>query len=325
MTGGENVYKYITTEGKVTGKKAGKITALEYLQKSTGVFNGEGILSQEKVTEMQARLKENKGNIWHGFVSLNKEQSYKIDTPEKCIGMIKATFGQFFKDAKLDKNNIDLMCALHLDRPEHLHFHFVFWEKEPKYKGKDGTLGYRRRGKIEKTAIDNLFVRLGLYIDGGRDKLYRSRVEAIRALRGMTAIKRVMVSKDEIKQEIISLAKDLPKTGRLNPVFPMEAQKKRMLWAGVNPDDFALMTSYENSHYCKPNPLYFKEIAERLGVMPSDCLMVGNDTTEDAAAILMGMDFFLLTDCLLNKEGKDISKFRRGSFVQLLNYVENLK
>ena len=154
MTGGENVYKYITTEGKVTGKKAGKITALEYLQKSTGVFNGEGILSQEKVTEMQARLKENKGNIWHGFVSLNKEQSYKIDTPEKCIGMIKATFGQFFKDAKLDKNNIDLMCALHLDRPHHLHIHFVFWEKEPTYKSKkDGTLDYRRKGKINMEAI----------------------------------------------------------------------------------------------------------------------------------------------------------------------------
>lgn len=215
MTGGENVYKYITTEGKVTGKKAGKITALEYLQKSTGVFNGEGLLSQERVAEMQARLKENKGNIWHGFVSLNKEQSYKIDTPEKCIGMIKATFGQFFQDAKLDKKNIDLMCALHLDRPDHLHFHFVFWEKEPKYKGKDGTLSYRRKGKIEKTAIDNLFVRLGMYVDDGRDRLYKSRVEAIRALRGMTAIKKVMVSKDEIKQEIISLAKDLPKTGRL--------------------------------------------------------------------------------------------------------------
>lgn len=110
-----------------------------------------------------------------------------------------------------------------------------------------------------------------------------------------------------------------------NPVFPMEAQKKRMLWAGVNPDDFALITSYENSHYCKPNPLYFKEIAERLGVKPSDCLMVGNDTSEDAAAILVGMYFFLLTDCLLNKESKDISKFTRGSFVQLLNYIEKLK
>ena len=158
MTGGENVYKYITTEGKVAGKKTGKITALEYLQKSTGVFNGNGLLSEEKVAEMKERLKNNKGNIWHGFVSLNKEQSYKIDTPEKCIGMIKATFGQFFQDAKLDKKNIDLMCALHLDRPDHLHFHFVFWEKEPKYKGKDGVLSYRRKGKIEKNG-DRQFVR----------------------------------------------------------------------------------------------------------------------------------------------------------------------
>ena len=31
MTGGENAYKYITTEGKVAGRKTGKITALEYL------------------------------------------------------------------------------------------------------------------------------------------------------------------------------------------------------------------------------------------------------------------------------------------------------
>ena len=110
-----------------------------------------------------------------------------------------------------------------------------------------------------------------------------------------------------------------------NPVFPMTAQKKRMLWAGINPDDFALITSYENSRYCKPNPLYYKEIAEKIGVKPCDCLMVGNDTTEDAAAMLTGADFFLLTDCLLNKESKDISKYSRGSFTQLLNYIENLK
>lgn len=110
-----------------------------------------------------------------------------------------------------------------------------------------------------------------------------------------------------------------------NPVFPVEAQKKRLLWADINPDDFALIMSYENSHFCKPNPLYYKEIAEKLGVKPGDCLMVGNDTTEDAAATLTGADFFLLTDCLLNNERKDISKYKRGSFAQLLNYIENLK
>lgn len=109
-----------------------------------------------------------------------------------------------------------------------------------------------------------------------------------------------------------------------NPVFPMTAQKKRMQWAGVNPDDFALITAYENSCYCKPNPLYFKEIAEKIGVKPSECLMVGNDTTEDAAATLMGINFFLLTNCLLNKERKDISKYPRGNYMQLLDYIENL-
>lgn len=110
-----------------------------------------------------------------------------------------------------------------------------------------------------------------------------------------------------------------------NPVFPMTAQKKRLLWAGINPDDFTWITSYENSHYCKPNPQYYKEIAEKIGVKPGDCLMVGNDTTEDAAAMLTGADFFLLTDCLLNQERKDISKYSRGSFTQLLNYIDNLK
>lgn len=217
MTGNTNVYDYITTEGKITGKKSGRVTALEYLQKSTGVFNGDGLISQEKIAEMKERLKNNKGNIWHGFISLNEEQSHKIDTPEKCIGLIKRTFGEFLTDAGFNKKNIDLMCALHLDRPHHLHIHFVFWEKEPTYKSKkDGTLDYRRKGKINMEAINKLFVRTGLYIDENRDRLFNTRVEAIRALRGMTSVKAAMGSSDEIRKEILSLAKDLPKTGRLS-------------------------------------------------------------------------------------------------------------
>lgn len=265
MSGSENVYKYITTEGKVAGKKTGKITALEYLQKSTGVFNGNGLLSEEKVAEMKERLKNNKGNIWHGFVSLNKEQSYKIDTPEKCIGMIKATFGQFFQDAKLDKKNIDLMCALHLDRPDHLHFHFVFWEKEPKYKGKDGTFTYRRKGKIDKNAIDNLFVRLGTYIDEGRDGLYKSRVEAIRALRGMTAIRKVMTGKDEIKQEIIALAKDLPKTGRLS-----YGSKDMAAYKGRVDNIVAMMIGYHGQAR-KAHLKFMRELKRREMLIKSIC------------------------------------------------------
>jgi len=82
MTGEKNVFDYITTEGKRVGKK---FTALDYLQKNTGVFNEKGMIQQEQVDEMKARLKENKGHIWHGFISLNEEQSPKIDTPENVL------------------------------------------------------------------------------------------------------------------------------------------------------------------------------------------------------------------------------------------------
>ncbi len=212
MTGGKNVLKYITTEGKRTGKK----TALEYFQKSTGVFNGNGMLSSDEVEEMKSRLKNNSGNIWHGFISLSEEDSQKIDTVEKCTSMIKQTFGAFLTDCKLNEKNIDLMCALHLDKPHHLHMHFVFWEKEPKYKGRDRSLCYRAKGKIDKYAIDNMFVRLGLYVDNDKSDMHKTRDNAIRELREMTFIKKAMNASEEIKMEVISLAKDLPKTGRLS-------------------------------------------------------------------------------------------------------------
>ena len=66
-------------------------------------------------------------------------------------------------------------------------------------------------------------------------------------------------------------------------------------------------TTYENINYCKPNPAYFKEVASRLGIEPSECLMVGNDAVDDIAAEKAGMKVFLLTDCLINKENVDIA------------------
>ena len=53
--------------------------------------------------------------------------------------------------------------------------------------------------------------------------------------------------------------------------------------------------------------------------------MVGNDVTEDMeAAQKAGMSVFLLTDCLINKERKDISVYPRGSFEQLMGFANKL-
>ncbi|MDE7439871.1 MAG: relaxase MobL [Clostridia bacterium] len=164
MSGEDNIYKYITTEGKIYGEEAKKYTMLEYLQKSTGVFNQDGMLTKEQVKEMKRRAQTGEKNLWHGFISFNKENSEKIDDPEKCIALIKQTFGQFFKDAGFNPDNIDLMCALHLDRPEHFHIHYTFWEKEPKVKNKRAAgYIYRKKGKIPLDVIDKMTERLNAY------------------------------------------------------------------------------------------------------------------------------------------------------------------
>ena len=107
-----------------------------------------------------------------------------------------------------------------------------------------------------------------------------------------------------------------------NPIFPAVATESRIRWAGLEPADFTLYTTYENSTHCKPNPAYFRDVAERLYLAPESCLMVGNDAREDTAAEQVGMKVFLLTDCLINKDGKDISAYPQGSFEQLMDYVK---
>ena len=107
-----------------------------------------------------------------------------------------------------------------------------------------------------------------------------------------------------------------------NPIFPAVATESRIRWAGLEPADFSLYTTYENSTHCKPNPAYFRDVAESLHLAPESCLMVGNDALEDTAAAQVGMKVFLLTDCLINKDGRDISAYPQGSFEQLLDYVK---
>lgn len=109
-----------------------------------------------------------------------------------------------------------------------------------------------------------------------------------------------------------------------NPIFPAVATENRIRWAGLTPEDFRLYTTYENSRFCKPNPAYYRDIVEHLGLDPASCLMVGNDVTEDMVAQTLGMKVFLLTDCLINKENRDISAYPHGSFPELWKYIDEI-
>ncbi len=130
----------------------------------------------------------------------------------------------------------------------------------------------------------------------------------------------------ERAREVLDRAK---KTGRkailaTNPLFPIEATVCRMKKSSLSPDDFEYVTAYENSSFCKPNSAYFTELLEKCGVLPEECVMIGNDTRDDFCAHEVGIPVFVLTDCLINTSGAELADYPHGSFDELLEYIDSL-
>ena len=109
-----------------------------------------------------------------------------------------------------------------------------------------------------------------------------------------------------------------------NPLFPQAATYWRIHWAGLAPEDFHYITTYENSCYCKPNLDYYRELIRKHSLNPEECLMIGNDVTEDMVAKDLGMEVFLITDCLINHSGKDINAYPHGDINALREYISAL-
>ncbi|NLM52296.1 MAG: HAD family hydrolase [Firmicutes bacterium] len=106
-----------------------------------------------------------------------------------------------------------------------------------------------------------------------------------------------------------------------NPIFPRSAILHRLKWSQLHPDDFALITTYENMHYTKPNPKYYLEIAAMINVLPQNCLMVGNDYELDIKpAAKIGMKTFYVD---ANCTNPDFTK-ACGNVSHILPYIRML-
>lgn len=110
-----------------------------------------------------------------------------------------------------------------------------------------------------------------------------------------------------------------------NPLFPKVATFNRVKWAKLNWDDFSHVTTYENSSYSKPNINYYKEVLSIRGKKVEECIMVGNDVDEDGVVREIGMDFYLITNNIINKSNKDINEYKHGTYEDFYKFVEGLE
>jgi FMN phosphatase YigB (HAD superfamily) len=50
-----------------------------------------------------------------------------------------------------------------------------------------------------------------------------------------------------------------------DPIFPRKATYHRLRWAGFDPEQFELVSSFEDFHFTKTHPAYYAEVLGRMG------------------------------------------------------------
>jgi FMN phosphatase YigB (HAD superfamily) len=146
------------------------------------------------------------------------------------------------------------------------------------------------------------------------DEYYRNEFQKVAAVCGYNPLAADTVKRCRAAGLRVALA--------TNPIFPAIATESRMKWAGLDAADFELYTTYENAGYSKPNLDYYRDILKRLDCRAEECLMVGNDVGEDMVAEKLGMQVFLITDCMINRKNSDISRYAHGDFRTLQSFLK---
>lgn len=148
------------------------------------------------------------------------------------------------------------------------------------------------------------------------DKYYNERFDNVKSSCGFNLLAKKAVEVCKAAGLHIVLA--------TNPFFPRIATEKRARWAGLEPDEFELITTYEDNCFCKPNINYYAALLKRLSYLPEECLMVGNDTVEDTVAEKLGMKVFLITDCIINHGNESALKWENGDFNAFIDFISKL-
>lgn len=109
-----------------------------------------------------------------------------------------------------------------------------------------------------------------------------------------------------------------------NPLFPRMAVINRIKWAGLNPEDFMFITSFEHMHFCKPDLDYYREILYNIEKEAKECIMVGNDVNEDMIVKEIGIKTYLIEDFIIGDIKNDKNIDYRGSYRDFYHFAKEL-
>lgn len=108
-----------------------------------------------------------------------------------------------------------------------------------------------------------------------------------------------------------------------NPLFPRVATLKRMAISDLFESDFDLVTAYENSSFCKPDPAYFWDIMKQFDLSPDEVIVFGNNTFDDGeCALAAGLKCYIIESENLIENEKTTHEFERIKITDVVNVIK---
>ena len=108
-----------------------------------------------------------------------------------------------------------------------------------------------------------------------------------------------------------------------DPLFPRKATYHRLRWAGLDPEQFELVSTFENFHFTKTHPAYYAEVLGQLGWVDGPVLMVGNDVKRDLVpAHQLGLKTYFIDGEAGSSPGFEAGRGRLGDLRPWLESVD---
>ena len=100
-----------------------------------------------------------------------------------------------------------------------------------------------------------------------------------------------------------------------DPLFPRKATYHRLKWAGFDPGQFELVSTFEDFHFSKAHPSYYAELLGQLGWPDGPVVMVGNDRRRDLIpADKLGLRTYFIEGESASSPGPEAGRGRLADF-----------
>ena len=179
-------------------------------EKSSGVFNQNGLLSKEDKKRLRQKLRKSDSCIWDMVISLKGEFGLNnLKDYQDALELINKLFPKFIKETGLEVDNITWYAGLHTNTKTR-HIHLSFFEIEPRTHDRL-TKGVKYRyGKLPIDAINNFKINIEKHYMSPITQVAQLRKQAIEEAKNFIMSKSTTGKEKFIRKQIKYLFDHIP-------------------------------------------------------------------------------------------------------------------